>query len=406
MSKKKKSFAEMKKEAIFKRQERGSLQSKAPEEAIQQIHDKSEFNVSAHTEEFPLPIKNISIYSENLLSAHQNPFIVCAFFTPNEMRYFKFAQRLLTSCEKFGLPYCIYQVSDIHRSINVNGCDDLAFTKANFIAYNIARFPDKNILYLDCDVLFVEYPEMIVQISRDGYDFAIYNLFSDESNEFYSPVTEEVEGKIVISDFHVYSKHIEYYCTNQLMSCGGVQFYKNCSESKNFLKAWQNVISQNPLCADDECLDYAYNNLDFTLIKLHPAWLDKSYLRLPWWPHVRPIILHPGVPEAGVRHIHLANRFYPEKCKKRASHLSSSPDSLPFFWEKTMVPLLEAYTFIIARDDNIKKAENKLKGLQKKVIAGYVIDTKDKLLIKIKNSEVIDVQKINQDFWIYNEDIE
>jgi hypothetical protein len=360
MSKRKKSFAEMKKEAILKKQE-GLVQSKAPE-ASQQRDEKIESNVLAKVEEFLLPIKNISIYIENLLSAHQNPFIVCAFFTPNEMRYSKFAQRLLTSCDKFGLPYCIYQIPDIHRSINLNGCDDLAFTKANFIAYNIARFPDKNILYVDVDVLFVEYPERIEEISRDGYDFAVYNWLSDEQNAAYVPQTQEVGGKIIFTESYIFSHHIEYYCPDQLTCSGGVQFYRNCLESKNFLKAWQNVIAQNPLCADDECLDYTYNNLDSTFIKLRPAWLDKSYLRLPYWPHVKPVILHPGMPKAGKKRIHLKNRFYPAKCQYR-------PPLSPF-------PL------------------------------GYIIDTKNKLLIEIEDSEVIDKQKIDHDFWIYHEDIE
>jgi hypothetical protein len=226
----------------------------------------------------------------------------------------------------------------------------------------MSRFLDKNILYVDVDVLFVEYPQMIVEISRAGYDFAIYNWLSDEQNAAYSPLTKEVGGKIIVTEFHKFTHSFSNYCPNQLTCNGGVQFYRNCSESKKFLKAWQNVIAQNPYCADDECLDYTYNNLDSTSIKLHPLWLDKPYLRLPWWPHVKPVILHPGMPKAGTKRVPLENRFYPAKCQKRAP-------MFPF-------PL------------------------------GYVIDTKNKLLIKFKDSEVIDKQKIDQEFWIYHEDIE
>jgi hypothetical protein len=360
MTKKKKTFAEMKKEAISIKQERDLLQSKAPE-VIQQINEKSEVNLSASTEGFPLPIKDIGIYRENLLSSPQNPFIVCAFFTPKEMRYYKFAQRLLTSCEKFGLQYSIYEIPDIHRSISLNGCDDLAFTKANFIAYNMSRFPDKNILFVDVDVLFVDYPKKIAEISGAGYDFAIYNWLSDKQNAVYCPQTKEVGGKIIFTEFYIFSHHYPYYCPNQLTCNGGVQFYRNSSESKNFLKAWLNVIAQNPYCADDECLDYTYNNLDSTSIKLRPVWLDKSYLRLSFWPHVRPVILHPGFPKT-LKRIPLKNRFYPANCQ-------TIPPLSPF-------PL------------------------------GYIIDTKKKLLIEIEDSEVIDEQKIDQEFWIYHEDIE
>jgi hypothetical protein len=36
---------------------------------------------------------------------------------------------------------------------------------------------------------------------------------------------------------------------------------------------------------------------------------------------------------------------------------------------------------------------------------GYIIDTRNKLLIN-EDPEVTDTQKIDQDFWIYHEDIE
>jgi hypothetical protein len=320
-----------------------------------------------HAEEFPLPLKNKGIYRENLLSAHQNTFIVCALFTSDKTQYYKYACRLAASCEKFGLPYSICQIPDIHRSINLNGSDDLAFTKANFIAYNMARFPDKNILYVDVDFLFVNHPMMIADISETGCNFAIYNWLSDEHNEAYVPLMKEFEGKTVFSEFYKYSHHIGYYCNMQLICSGGVQFYRNCLESQNLLKAWQSVIAQNPYSADDECMDYTYNNLDSNFIKLHPAWLDKSYLRLPWWPHVKPVILHPGLPIAGGNRIHLTERdnkkrFYPEKCQKKTALLYFPPDC--------------------------------------------IIDTKRYLLLKIKNSDIVDRQKIKQDFWIYHENTE
>lgn len=354
MSKKKRSFSQMQKDAIKK------VQSQAPE-VIQQT-DEKKYSLGSFIQKFPLPIKDMGIYRENLFFVHRNPFIVCAFFTPSHMRYYKFAQRFLSSCKKFNLPCCIYLLPDIHRSISLSGCDDLAFTKANFIAYNLERFPEKNILYIDIDILFVEYPEIFAEISRTSYDFAIYNWLSDLNNATFPPLLEKIGDKIIDSELHMYASHILHYCTDQLMCSGGVQFYRNCLQSKYFLKAWQNIISKNPYCADDECLDYAYNNLDSSSIKLQPLWLEMSYLRLPCWPHIKPVILHPGMPKAGEKRISLKNRYYPEKCQKRNPTLTFPMD--------------------------------------------YVIDTKNKLLIKYKNSEVIDEQRIEQDFWIYHEDIE
>jgi hypothetical protein len=352
MSKKKKSFARMKDEVIRK------LQAQAPE-IIEQIGEETEVYGASHGAEFPLPMRDMWIYREDISSVSQNTFVVCAFFTPNEIRYYKFAQRLLTSCNEFSLPCCVYQIPEIHKSISLNGCDDLAFTKANFIAYNMARFPDKNVLYLDVDVLFVDYPERIADISGTGYDFAIYNWLSDRENAGYFPIFKEVGGKSIATEQYAPTLFYPYYCPDQLRCSGGVQFYRNCSSIKNFLKSWLNVIAQCPDAADDECLDYTYNNLDTTSIELHPVWLDKSYLRLPQWPHIKPVILHPGFAKDSKR-IHVRNSFYPERCQKRA-------------------PI---YPFPL----------------------GYVLDTRNKLLLRSDDSGVIDIQKIDQDLWIYPED--
>jgi hypothetical protein len=264
MSKKKKSLADMKKEAMKK------LQSKAPE-IIQQTDEKAAGDGSSHGESIPLPIKDMGIYRENLLPASRERFIVSAFFTPNEMRYYKFAQRLVTSCIRHGLPYAVYQIPDVHSTISLNGCDDPAFTKANFIAYNMARFPDRNILYVDVDVVFVEYPVKIAEISDKGYDFAIYNWLGDEQNAGYSPLYKEAEGRRIVTEQYILTHYVPYYCPDQLRCSGGVQFYRNCPEVKSFLKAWLNVIAQSPYAADDECLDYTYNNPGSPSVKLNPV---------------------------------------------------------------------------------------------------------------------------------------
>lgn len=203
-------------------------------------------------------------------------------------------------------------------------------------------------------------------ISESGCDFAVYNWLSDEHNEAYVPVTVEIEGKISYSEFYAYSHHIDYYSTSQLICSGGVHFYRNSMESRELLKRWQEVVAQNPYCADDECLDFAYNNLDRSL-EFHSFWLDKSYLRLPWWPHIKPVILHPGMPAAGVNRNPLTGkdgkqRFYPEGCQKKQFPLFFPPDC--------------------------------------------VIDTERCLLLKIENSEVVEVKSIMSEFWIYPEDME
>ncbi len=97
-----------------------------------------------------------NIYSDYKVlesSAHCN-LIVCSMFTPtNDEKYFKLADRLISSCKKYSLPYAVYKVSNVHTSINLDGTDSPLYTKSNFILFNMERFQDKNILYVDVDMI-------------------------------------------------------------------------------------------------------------------------------------------------------------------------------------------------------------------------------------------------------------
>lgn len=291
-------------------------------------------------------------------------FIVCSMFTPTNENYFHLADRLIKSCEKFSLPFAVYKVSNIHKSINLNGTDHPLYTKANFILFNMERCRDKNILYVDIDMIFIDYPQMIIEIDNSNIDFAIYNWLNDVHNEAYMPIVQNIGGKATFSEFYVYSHSIDYYSNEQLICSGGVQYYKNSSNARKLLETWQKVIEENSGIADDECLDCAFNNLGYENIEISFKWLDKPYLRLPWWPHIKPVILHPTIPIAGGRRASFPQeskrkRFYPERCQRR---------TVPYYF-----PI------------------------------DYIIDTKRQLLLKVENSRLIDIRKIQQDFWIYEE---
>jgi len=314
---------------------------------------------------FPLPIESSKIYRDNPDVLNDTSFVVCAMFTPGE-RYYRYADRLADSCETYRLPYRIYEVPCVHTSISLQGTTDLAFTKANLIAMNMQTFPAKNILYVDVDVLFVDYPQRILEISNADYDLALYNWLSDWHNEAYVPVIDNQGGKRIVTNCYIYSHHIGLYCPDQLICSGGVQFYRNAPNIFGLLKAWLSVIARSPLSADDESLDYAYNNLDKTSNVFRPMWLDKSYLRMPWWPHVKPVILHPGMPMAAndrspLPAIDNRTRFYPEHCRIKQSDLYFPPD--------------------------------------------YYIDTEKKLLLKVAHSRIADVRPIQQEFWVYPEEM-
>jgi hypothetical protein len=286
-------------------------------------------------------------------------------FSRNRPAFYEHAQRLATSCEKYDLPYSIYEIPRIHNSISPNGHDDLAFTKPNFISFAMQRFPTKRILYLDADVYFVDYPDKITQISDTDCDFAIYNWLNDKHNEAYVPVSEKFRRFQEASKYphyYVYSHHIGYYSSDQLMCSGGVQFYRYSTNAKFLLKCWHDVIAEAPGWLDDECLDYAFNNFVVGATQLKAVWLDKSYLRMPWWPHVKPVIVHPELPRGGNRRRSLVGlnnrkRIYLEQCRKQERSLVFPPDC--------------------------------------------IIDTKGRRLLKSQSGKLVHLKNITQDFWIY-----
>jgi|GEM_PF-1561645 len=307
-----------------------------------------------------------NVYKENLQFVDKYPFITCAMFTPNKPEFFEYADRLALSCEKYKLPYTIYIVPEIHKSLSPAGKDDPYFTRTNLIYYNLLRFPEKNILCLDADMFFMDYPDRFVEISDSGYDLAVYNWLNDKHNEAYIPVNRKIEAGNRHSDLYMFSHCIGFFSSEQLFCSGGVQFYRNSLEAKYLLELWQALIVSYPDYAEDQCLDFVYNNFILHQRNLKAYWLDKSYLRFPWWPHVKPVIIHPGLPSGGrsrqLNQINNRQHFYVERC-------------LPKNWNEMIFP----------RD--------------------CVIDTKEHALFRIVNNQLVDPRPIQQEFWIYPDEV-
>lgn len=312
----------------------------------------------------PLVIEGMRVYRKSGDGTPDVPFVVCAMFTPGA-DYYRFADRLVESCERFRLPYAIYEVPDVHTSISLRGTEDLSKTKANFIAHVLREIPGKGILYVDVDVLFVDEPKRVKEIAESGYDFAIYNWLADRHNEAYMPLPQGQFGGGFDMRRYAFSHHIGYFCTDQLICSGGVQYYGASEAIRSFLEKWQEAISLCPIAADDECLDYAFNHLDPMQLSLRTAWLDKPYLRMPWWPHVKPVILHPGIPRAGNRkplsELIRKQRFYPEWCEQKKDPLIFPP--------------------------------------------GYIVDTAEKRLIRVEGSRIVETRPVEGDFWVYPEEM-
>ena len=102
--------------------------------------------------QYPMSFPYKRIYKESLSSLNSFPFIITAMFTPDDLHYYRCADRLAASCEKYQLPFVVYEVPHIHRSVSRKGNSDLSFTKANCIFFNMRRFSGKDILYLDVDL--------------------------------------------------------------------------------------------------------------------------------------------------------------------------------------------------------------------------------------------------------------
>jgi hypothetical protein len=217
--------------------------------------------------------------------------------------YYEKAARLISSCEKLALPYVVYEVPAVHRSIGSRGVDDLSYTKPNFIHHLLAKHK-KPVLYVDADCEMVSEPELIDQLVGARCDFAIYNKYADRE---YTPTFARTQVKTTaetppISDrFLRYFKQGEtrWYSTSQLKCFGCVQLYRNSAVARALLSKWHQAIADFPGSGDDRCLDFAFNNLSRRSwhtwwMKVH--WLPASYARLPYWIFTKPVINHPDFP--------------------------------------------------------------------------------------------------------------
>lgn len=181
---------------------------------------------------FPLPFN----YVRRIEGGRPRSYVVGAMFTAS---YSKQAERLIASCERLGLPYDIYEVPTVHRSISFHGSQDLSFTKANFIR-QLIDLHRKHVLYLDADCEFVSEPTLIDELVESGCDFAIYNWMADEHTDTFVPVELGVgsDGPPIKQRFYRFNHSIDWYATSQLICSGIVQLYGNSDSARSLLAEW------------------------------------------------------------------------------------------------------------------------------------------------------------------------
>jgi len=248
----------------------------------------------------------------------QSSYIVTSIFSKD---YRAKAETLAASCEKFGISYELHEVEAVHNSISPRGTNDLRFTKPRLIRHVLLEHR-KPVLYVDSDCHFVSSPLLIDELGQKGVDFAAYNWCADRYNDRYMPVA--FEGMPATSRrFFKYSGCVNFLTTDQLISSGLVQYYGYSVAAWRFLGAIQKAIAKNKGAAEDQIVDFVFNNRVELLRRwprLQSFWLPKSYARIAYWIHVEPVIDHPDFPNSvqasDIVHPKL-KRFYRSKSQVR-----------------------------------------------------------------------------------------
>jgi len=275
---------------------------------------------------FPLGLGEANIYKEKIASIHEFGFVVCVMYTPSKPELRIYADRLICSCDRFKLDYSVWEMPSIHWSIHPSGSSDSRCTKANFICENLKRLPGRYVLYMDVDLEFKEKPQVLLDGVKDRVDFAAYNWLADLNNEAYMPAENN-------RNLYRYSHSTPYYCPEQLIVSGGVGLHSGSKIDLELLRFWQMAVEMNSMTQDDHCLDYIYNNFFSRKSHLKTLWLDKEYLRIPWWPHIKPVVEHygfPGTERFGHKSLNEwmgKKRVYSERCRKRTNPLIFPQDA-------------------------------------------------------------------------------
>lgn len=234
-------------------------------------------------------------FLEDLAGIDHAGFAVCAFFTPGD-GYERYARRLADSCRRFALPHSIWCAPAVHCSITLRGTPDLRFSKPSFISSCLDRLAGAGVAYLDVDTILTAHPQSFFDARASNRDYAAYNWLNDPHNEAYLPANDKLDSTDPKSAFYLFSHRVEWSSAEQLICSGVTQFYSDTAAARALLAGWQQAIADNPRSADDQSLNLAYNNPQPGAAPVCSLWLDKAYARCPWWPHVRPVVLHPAIP--------------------------------------------------------------------------------------------------------------
>ena len=301
----------------------------------------------------------MKIYKENKLKVED--FLIVSFFTQN---YKDKADRLINSLNNFNLNYKIFEVPTIHYSKSDKGSNDINYCMPKLIIDMLKKFKVP-IIFLDCDLVVMKEPKLFYSLKEKNIDFAIYNWLEDSENDGYLPVKLKINSERGEIEETYYINSINVKLLNnpnkegQLFSSGGVAYFSESNSSINVLNEWLENIIKYPKAPDDQLLDHTFNYSSNVRKNLKVEWLDKSYCRVFWWIFSEPIINHPG---------HMSHRvndnFFKITGKERF------------------------------------KIENTIKRNSSKVSKEFIIDAKNKKILKVEKGKIFVVRSFTESVYV------
>jgi len=301
----------------------------------------------------------VKIYKENKLEVED--FLIVSFFTQN---YKDKADRLINSLNNFNLNYKIFEVPTIHYSKSDKGSNDINYCMPKLIIDMLKQFKIP-IIFLDCDLVIVKEPKLFYSLKEKNIDFAIYNWLEDSENDGYLPVKLKINSERGEIEETYYINSVNVKLLNnpnkegQLFSSGGVAYFSESNSSINVLNEWLENIIKYPKAPDDQLLDHTFNYSSTVRKNLKVEWLDKSYCRVFWWIFSQPIIDHPGQMSHRVN-----DNFFKITGKERF------------------------------------KIENTIKRNNSKVSKEFIIDAKNKKILKVEKGKIFVVRSFTESVYV------
>ena len=301
----------------------------------------------------------MKIYKENKLKVED--FLIVSFFTQN---YKDKADRLINSLNNFNLNYKIFEVPTIHYSKSDKGSNDINYCMPKLIIDMLKQFKVP-IIFLDCDLVVMKEPKLFYSLKEKNIDFAVYNWLEDSENDGYLPVKLKInsdKGEIE-ETYYINSVNVKLLNNpnkeGQLFSSGGVAYFSESNSSINVLNEWLENIIKYPKAPDDQLLDHTFNYSSNVRKNLKVEWLDKSYCRVFWWIFSQPIIDHPGQMSHRVN-----DNFFKITGKERF------------------------------------KIENTIKRNSSKVSKEFIIDAKNKKILKVEKGKIFVVRSFTESVYV------